>query len=650
MYYNSPSVTSSSSVDNTFLAADDFDDGNISEYSGQTSLFQVRTNSAYGDSYGLDSHNSETSRTNTGGIYRTDQTVSKGETFRFKKYVDTASGAGDEACAKFGVQTVNANYAICFEQFGTDRIELVKDVTDNDSSGSPTILGSSTVTYATGWYEVEVDWKSDNTFTVVLYNPIHTQVATFNASNSAYNSGGVGFSFWFHYGAWDDISSRPILTTEPTIRFGAEQGRNGASWSAAEDTFATYTLNDIARLRIAVENSGTPISNQLLLLEYAAMGTAPSCEAVSSASFAAVPVQASCGSSPVCMQSSTNVTNGSSIADLLMGVDGTYTLGQARENPSNITTGITINQNEYTEVEYVITPTVNTVDQNLCFRVTKNGTALDTYLRVARLKLRFDPAFSTPALNNGYDISLLPGTTTRVYATGTVTDLNGYNDIVSATSTFYRSGATGGAACTANNNDCYRSSCTFTNCSGNSCTASCYADIFFHADPTDTGSPYDGQEWFAFMEVEDTVAGYDFDTTPGVYLSTLRAIEVGSAIAYASVSVSSNTGAVNASTTVANEGNVEINLEVEGTDMSDGYSSTIPAGQQKFSTSTFTYSTCTTCNALSNTIPVELDVDLTKPTTVSPPVADNIYWGIAVPYGTNSVPHSGINVFTPVSP
>ena len=29
MYYNSPTVTSSSSVDNTFLAADDFDDGNF---------------------------------------------------------------------------------------------------------------------------------------------------------------------------------------------------------------------------------------------------------------------------------------------------------------------------------------------------------------------------------------------------------------------------------------------------------------------------------------------------------------------------------------------------------------------------------------------------------------------------------------------
>ena len=319
-------------------------------------------------------------------------------------------------------------------------------------------------------------------------------------------------------------------------------------------------------------------------------------------------------------------------------------------NPSNITTGITINQNEYTEVEYAITPTINTVDQNLCFRVTKNGTVLDTYLRVARLRLRFDPAFSTPALNNGFDISLLPGTTTRVYATGTVTDLNGYNDITAATSTFYRSGATGGAACTPNNNDCYRSQCTFTNCSGNSCTASCYADMFFHADPTDAGSQYAGQDWFAFMEVEDTAAGYDFDTTPGVALSTLRAIEVNSAIAYASIAVSSNTGASNASTSVENEGNVAINLEVEGTDMSDGFSSVIPANQQKFATSTFTYSTCTSCASLSNTVPFELDVDLTKPTTASPPVADSIYWGIAVPYGTNSVPHSGINVFTPVSP
>ena len=655
MYYNSPTVTSSSSVDNTFLAADDFDDGNISEYTGQTSLFSVRNNFAYGDSSGLDSFGSETSRSNTGGIFRNDQTVSKGETFRFMKYISTTAGSGDEACAKFGVQTATTNYAVCFEQFGTDRIALVKDVTDNDSSGSATVLGSSTVTFTTGWYEVEVDWKSDNTFTVILYNSARAQVATFNASNNAYNSGGIGFSFWFNYGGWDNVSSRPILTTEPTIRFGAEQGRSGASWKAALNTAATYNNNDIARLRIAIENSGTAISNQLFLLEYAAMGAAPSCEAVSNSSFAAVPIQASCGTSPVCMQSSTFITNGASIADLLVGVRGTYTAGQARENPSNVTSGISINQNQYTEVEYALTPTSNTVDQNLCFRVTKNGTPLDTYLRVARMGLRFDPSFSTPTFNSGANISLLPGTTTRVYATSTVTDLNGYADLTRATTTFYRSGTAGGAACAANNNSCYRSAtaggkCSFINCSGNSCTASCYADIFFHADSTDAGGTYPGEQWYAFMEASDAANGYDFETAPGVELNTLRAINVTGPINYGSLAVSSNTGSTNASTTVTNQGNVGSDLEIQGTDLSDGGTSRIPSNQQKFATSTFTYSTCTSCHLVSSTTPYSLDINIAKPTVATPAVTSRVYWGVAVPFGVNSAPHQGINVFTPVSP
>ena len=648
MYFNKPTATTSESMDNTFLAADDFDDGNISEYSGQTTLFAVRSASAYGDAYGLDSNGNETSRTNSGGIYRLDQTVSQGETLRFKKYIDITSGSGDEACTKFGVQspgTLNHNYAICFEQYGTDRVSLVKDVVDNESSG--TVLASSTVTYATGWYEGEVKWTTGNAFTVKLYNAAGTQAASFGASNSTYTSGGLGFSYWYHYGAWDSISSRPTLTTEPTTRFGAKQGRSGGTWKAAQDTYATYNSGDIARLRIAIENSGTAITSQQIRLEYAAMGAAASCESVGSGSYAAVPPQSTCGTSPVCMQASSQVTDGSSIADLLTGVAGTFVNGKVIESPSNKTASMSIGQSQYTEIEYAITPTVNTVDQNLCFRVTNNGTNYDTYLKVPRMSLRFDPTFSTPTLNTGQNISLIPGTVSRVYATGTVSDINGYADLYQATSTFYRSGATGGAACTVNNNDCYRSTCTFTNCSGNSCTASCYADIYYFADPTDVGSTYSGQQWYAYLEARDTSAGYGFATTPSVEVNSLRAIDVTGPISYGSIAVSGNTGATNASSSVKNQGNMIIDLQISGTGLSDGGSSLIPANQQKFSTTTFSYGTCTTCHLLSSTSPYTLDTNIVKPTVVSPPVTSKVYWGVAVPYGTNNTPHSGMTVFTP---
>jgi hypothetical protein len=335
-----------------------------------------------------------------------------------------------------------------------------------------------------------------------------------------------------------------------------------------------------------------------------------------------------------------------------MDTSETFEVGQYREDPSNITSSLNVGANRYAELEYAITPTSNTVDENLCFRVTNNSTEFDTYLRIARMSLQFDPIVSSITLNEGLDIALLPGTTTRVYATTTVTDLNGYADISYGTSTIYRSGATGGASCTANNNDCYISQCSFTNCSGNSCVASCYADMYFHADPTATSSLYSGEIWYAFVEVEDSGTGYDFGTSIGQEVFPLRAIDVQNAIAYGSLEASFDTNATNASTTVENLGNVEINLEVEGTDMTDGGSSVIPADEQKFATSTFTYGSCglSVCTLLSSTTAFELDVDLSKPTTASPPVADNIYWGVRVPTGTNSAPHQGINVFTPVSP
>jgi len=257
-------------------------------------------------------------------------------------------------------------------------------------------------------------------------------------------------------------------------------------------------------------------------------------------------------------------------------------------------------------------------------------------------------------LNNGETISLLPGTTTLVYATGTVTDLNGFADITNATATIYRSGVAGGAACSVDNNNCYRSEpgqCQFINCSGNSCTVQCEANVQYYAEPTDVSSLFEGEEWLAFIEAEDTAAGYGFASALGVELATLRAISVTGAINYGSLTANSDTGSFNASTSVLNLGNVEADLEVTGSDLTDGGASVIPVNEQKFATTTFTYSACgAICRLLSSTTPVALDVELAKPVVVSPAVQDDIYWGIFIPFGINSAPHQGINLFTPVSP
>jgi hypothetical protein len=655
MYYNNGAAITTSSSTETFIVADDFEDGNISEYSGDTGLFTVDgivdlVVPAYGGSYQLDNTGNESANAIDGIAHATAaQVVSQGEIIRYMQYVNT--GTGDEVCTMFGVQlpvTANNNYAVCFEQVGTDRISLAQDVERTDSFGaSVQVLASSTVTFSDGWYEVEIDWQTDDTIDVYLYDDTGSLVATTSANNTSYSSGGFGFTFWFNSGGWDNFTSRVRVDTEPTIRFGAEQSDGGATWAAALDTQSSYSQGDVARLRIAVENTGLPITNQTFDVEYAAKGASPSCEAVSGGSYTIVPPQASCGSSPICMQTSANVTDGGVTTDLLFDTEGDFTAGEVVESPSNTTGNIDIDPDEYIEVEYVVIPTVNATDPSYCLRVTDAGATLDTYLSVAELQLLFNPSFGIVYINNQEIISLVGGVTTRVYATSTVSDGDGYADLVAGTSTMYTTAAT--AACAADNNDCYISTttaqCSFTNCSGNACLLECYADFYYHADPTDMDG---GEEWFAFMEVEDTAGGYGFGTSIGTELMTLRYAEADSVIAYGSIEVESNSAGVNASTTIFNLGNVPIDVDVDGTDLSDGAASTIAVAEQKFATTTFTYSACVACTAL-DTIPVNYELDLLKPTTTAMTVEDEIYWGINVPFGTANNPHTGAVTFTPIS-
>jgi hypothetical protein len=431
---------------------------------------------------------------------------------------------------------------------------------------------------------------------------------------------------------------------------GVEQTFGGATWLAPLDTPGTTLPNTPVRLRVAIENSGLAISDQQFRLEYAAKGVAPTCESVSEGSYVTVPNQASCGTSPVCMATSSNVTNGAVTTDHLFDTNGDFTPGQIVTSPSNETTLLDVDQDEYTEVEYSVISTIYASDA-YCFRVTNAGSDLDYYSTIAELALRFDPQLTAVTLNDGQPISLTSGTTTMVIASTTVSDFNGYTDIAHATATIYRSGA--GAACTPDDNNCYvltteNGGCSFQNCSGSSCDLQCVADIKFFAEPTDAGA-YEGQEWLAYVEVEDTAEGYDFESAPGVELFTLRAIQVDSLINYGALEANSDTGATNASTTVTNLGNVAVNIDVEATDLTDGGSSVIPAAQQKMATSTFTYSACVTCYQLSSSSPVALGLNLSKPTTVVPPSEMDVYWGIAVPLNTNSAPHTGINIFTPIS-
>ena len=647
MYYGNVSATSTSDPSNVFEIYDDFEDDDIVEYSGDTSLFNTAGTFAYGGGFGLDTAGHESSKA-TDGIARTDITVAQGQILRFMQYVDTGAGSGDEVCTLFGVQspvTINNNYAVCIEQYGVDRISLVKNAQNADTSG--TVLASANVSYSTGWYEVEVDWKTTNQMDVSLFNSSGSLVATTSATDSTYTSGGIGFTYWGQNGGWDSYVSWPRTKTKPTAYFGVEQVTGGATWAAAQDTaVGGFAFGAVARLRIGVENTGLPITNQNFRLEFAPKLTAPSCEGVDGGSFVAVPNVASCGSSAICMKASAHISDNANTTDHLLTEAGLFVAGKTVTNSSNQTSNLNIDQNRYTELEYAITLTVNATNDAYCFRVTDGGSSLDSYAKLAELTLAFDPVLGAVSLNNGMDIALSPGATTTIIASTTVSDFNGVADLNTATTTFYKTSAT--ASCTPDNNNCYVASstaCVFSDCTATSCTLTCSADFQFHADATDADG---GEEWFAFMEVSDMSGATDFDTSMGVEVLTLRALEVQNAIGYGTVDINQNTGTYNPSVSLQNYGNEAIDVQIAGTDMTDGVASVIPASEQLFSTSTFDYVSCSSCNSLSVT-GTNVEVDLSKPVVDTPYVSDDIYWGIEVPFGTASNPHSGVNTFTAIS-
>tara|TARA_B100000508_G_scaffold126467_1_gene111028 strand:+ start:42 stop:5051 length:5010 start_codon:yes stop_codon:yes gene_type:complete len=650
MYYDNLTATTTSSSTLVFTAVDDFESGSLSEYSGDTTLFNIGSTYAWGGSNGLDTNGNETAKA-TDGIFTFDQTVSQGEIIRYRQYVD-ASGS-DESCTLFGVQspgTTNENYGVCIELQGTDRLSLVRDAESTDLVGGVVVLDQTNVTYSTGWYEIEVDWQTDDTIDVRLYNSGGTLVASTTATDSNYTSGGFGFTFWGFYGGWDSFVSYPRLDNKPTVYFGAEQVDGGATWRAPQGVAGSgYDFGDVARLRVAVENSGLDITNQEFRLEYAGKGVALTCEAVSGGSYSSVPAAGSCGVSPVCMINTTQVSSGDPTTDHLIIPSGTFSAGEIVSNTDNQTGFVDVNQQYYTELEYALNLTSNATEDAYCFRVTNAGTALDSYASIPELTLEFAPSVGVVTLNDGSDIVLSPGTTTPVVASTTVTDLNGYADIVAATTTFYRT--TVGASCTPDDNNCYVTTlgtgCVLSGCSGTSCSLSCTADFAFHTDPTDGGSPYEGEEWYAYVEVADAATNSDFETSTGIIdVGTLRSISVDNLIGYGTLDINGVTASgSNPVSNISNFGNEALDVDVSGTDMSNGGVSIIDVTQQKFATSSFDHTTCTACITLSE-IGSSIEVDLNKPTTSTPLVTDALYWGIAIPFGTASEPHSGINTFT----
>ncbi len=153
--------------------------------------------------------------------------------------------------------------------------------------------------------------------------------------------------------------------------------------------------------------------------------------------------------------------------------------------------------------------------------------------------------------------------------------------------------------------------------------------------------------------MRDSAGLSDTDTSFGVELLTLYGLSVSTpTIDFGVLNVGDDTGATTTLSTVVNTGNAPIDIELSGTDLEgpSGPAGAIGVGQQKVATSTFTYASCSVCQLLAGpSTPIDIEVDLPKPTSTSTPVTEDLFWGINVPINTAAESHSGTNTFIATS-
>ncbi|MDD4902026.1 MAG: DUF2341 domain-containing protein [Patescibacteria group bacterium] len=263
------------------------------------------------------------------------------------------------------------------------------------------------------------------------------------------------------------------------------------------------------------------------------------------------------------------------------------------------------------------------------------------------------PSLGALALNNNADITLnIKGAADKqVQLIDTsVTDLNGCQTLVSATGVIYRTAL--GYVCAANDNNCYQlttSDCVKSDCSGPTdaiATYTCTANMKFFAEPTDnsTGNIWSTDTWSGRLQVYDG-SNYMSTTSPTVEVNTNLALNVPEEnIDFGRMDAGTDTGSVNQSVTVINNGNSPINSDVAGTDMTGLIVSTLDSTYIHWDlTQNFSYSSGSTLKNGGELV----SLNLAKPTSNSD-VSDLIYWGIGIPATSTRTSFHGSSTFAAI--
>ena len=190
-FYTHPTratISSASTQAKSFEIIDDFEDGNLKEYTfdrGESGVSVTDSVVKNGD-VGLKINGTDTEMISTpGGSYELDYYPEAGDTFSCWVYATNGAGRTNFT---YGVQNHQNRYFIRVNtyqgHFSIYRYE----------TGTGHLLADTGVTLSEDtWYRVEVDWATDGTHTATLYDADGIQVTQLSATDSTWTSGGIGY-------------------------------------------------------------------------------------------------------------------------------------------------------------------------------------------------------------------------------------------------------------------------------------------------------------------------------------------------------------------------------------------------------------------------------------------------------------------------
>ncbi|MFH1789965.1 MAG: hypothetical protein ABH832_02770 [bacterium] len=249
------------------------------------------------------------------------------------------------------------------------------------------------------------------------------------------------------------------------------------------------------------------------------------------------------------------------------------------------------------------------------------------------------PIVSDVSLNSQNNITLIEDSTVLVSATGTVSHGDGYEFIDNVTAKIFRSGVSGAEACEVDDNNCYEiQSCGLSDCSVNSCLATCSIQMQFHADPTSVSTTFSAQYWRAWIEATDTseMTGEAYSPIDAPEVDGLTAIQAEQDVYFSQSLPGGITDPLDRIVTVTSTGNVSLDLNIYSDDLtSPSTTAIIPPSNIRFSLVTNTAFASAT--ALGYSPGQSVDINIPKNISSSSLQTGQIWFGLEVP-----VPAKGI--------